>query len=86
MSGSAARGRPTRPHCRTAPASPAASVCQTRAGAGARSFEEAEATRHQGERGLKEAKTISTKLRPGPVKKAHGRMDRAEASFCFVAM
>lgn len=56
MSGSAAGGCATRPHCRTrSPASAAATVCQTRAGAGARSFEEAEATRHQGERGLEEA-------------------------------
>ena len=47
MSGSAARDCATTPRGGTAsPAAPAASVCQTRAGAGARSFEEAEATRH----------------------------------------
>lgn len=47
MSGSAARGCGTRPRSGTVlpPAGPAAS-CQTRAGGGARSFEEAEETRH----------------------------------------
>jgi len=46
MSGSAARGRGTpRGGTRASPACPARGY-QTRAGAGARSFEEAEATRH----------------------------------------
>ncbi len=47
MSGSAARGRGTRPRGGTRPVCPAARGYQTQAG-GARPFEEAEATRHQG--------------------------------------
>ena len=51
-------------------ACPAARGCQTRAGGGARSFEEAEETRHL-------LDPLADILRGIPVKKANGRMDRA---------